>query len=147
METYTFFNGNPISNWMPFMTKRKTTVDREGELETESQDDGVQTATMIKIDKDTHSKTWGILDDVIMGGNSMSKSEVQTDDSDHLQYVVFTGETNLKNGGFCSVRTLNFDPAFDVSSFHGLCFKARSKQNFIYKLYLRDTTHWNALQW
>ena len=79
METYTFFNGNPISNWMPFMTARKTTVDREGELEKEVLEDGVETACMIKIDQENHTKTWGILDDVIMGGNSMSKSEVQTD--------------------------------------------------------------------
>ena len=50
METYTFFNGNPISNWMPFMTARKTTVDREGELEKEVLEDGVETACMIKID-------------------------------------------------------------------------------------------------
>jgi len=64
---------------MPFMTARKTTVDREGgELQSEKQD-GVETATMMKIDKETHATTWGILDDVIMGGNSMSKSEVQID--------------------------------------------------------------------
>ena len=37
---------------------------------------------MIKIDKESHAKTWGILDDVIMGGNSMSKSEVQVDEAD-----------------------------------------------------------------
>jgi hypothetical protein len=37
---------------------------------------------MIKIDKETHATTWGILDDVIMGGNSMSKSEIIFDDTD-----------------------------------------------------------------
>ena len=55
IETYTFFNGNPISNWMPFMTARKTTVDRDGELQTETQD-GVETATMMKIDKEEFDK-------------------------------------------------------------------------------------------
>lgn len=79
METYTFFNGNPVSNWMPFMKARKITVDRNDELTPVNEDDGIETACMIKIDKQTHSTTWGILDDVIMGGNSMSKSEVLVD--------------------------------------------------------------------
>jgi len=82
-SSYTFFNGNPISNWMPFMTARKITVDRkEGELVIETQEDGIETACMIKVDKETHSKTWGVLDDCVMGGNSMSKNEVHVDEKD-----------------------------------------------------------------
>ena len=80
-----------------------------------------------------------------MGGKSESSAKVlELKDGN---FVKFAGATNTQGGGFCSVRTKNFEPSFDLSEFNGITFKARSLKNFKYKFNLRDEENWDSVAW
>ncbi|MEO0868912.1 MAG: CIA30 family protein, partial [Cyanobacteria bacterium J06642_11] len=58
---------------------------------------------------------WGALDDVVMGGVSQSGTQLQTEG------LAFTGYVSTANsGGFASVRTRNFEPPLDLSTYSGI---------------------------
>lgn len=59
--------------------------------------------------------TWGAVDDVVMGG--VSQSQIRF--TDHK--AIFAGIVSTdNNGGFASVRTLNFTPPMDLSDYAGI---------------------------
>jgi hypothetical protein len=85
------------------------------------------------------SKTWGALDDVVMGG--VSDSSFQPSDGK----AVFTGNVSTANsGGFASVRTRNFDPAIDLSSYSGIELRVKGDGNR-YKFLVRDDDGWDSI--
>ncbi|OUL35841.1 NADH:ubiquinone oxidoreductase [Nostoc sp. T09] len=82
---------------------------------------------------------WGALDDVVMGGVSAS----------NMQFVentaLFAGNVSTANsGGFASVRTKNFDPAFNLAGYDGVELRVRGDGKR-YKLFLRTDTKWDGL--
>ena len=86
-----------------------------------------------------------MLDDVVMGGKSLSSAKVLELKNDN--FVRFSGATNTDGGGFCSVRTKNFEPPFDLKEYSGLVFEAKSSKTFKYKFTLRDEENWDAVSW
>ena len=143
IETFVYFNGNPLLNLLPFLPKQKPTVarpellDSKGLFKNES--------VLLTYDKSNFDLIWKVLDDVVMGGKSESSAKVKEDKDGN--YVSFSGLTNTQGGGFCSIRTKNFKPAFDLSDYGGLTFRVRSAKNFKYKFNLRDEEDWDAVAW
>ena len=140
-ETFVYFNGNPLEKFIPFMPKTNTTVqideiEKEGLLK--------NTATILKYG-DNFENTFGILDDVVMGGKSLSKASVEKDDDG--SYIRFEGFTDTNGGGFCSVRTKNFSKPLQLSEFKGLTLRVRSLKNFNYKFVIRDDENWDSIAW
>ena len=99
----------------------------------------------LEIKPETFDETWGILDDVIMGGNSMSTGKIHSEDDFH--FVRFSGKTNIKGGGFCGIRTRNIEPALNYEGHTGVSIRVRSDRNFIYKFNLRDNNKFNSVSW
>ena len=84
-------------------------------------------------------EVWGAVDDVVMGGVSSSRLQVAAGS------VVFTGTVSTSNsGGFASVRTRNFDPPFDLSSYQGIRLKLKGDGSR-YKFLLRDAVQWDGI--
>jgi hypothetical protein len=81
---------------------------------------------------------WGALDDVVMGGVSQGRFFKQT------EQAVFAGNVSTSNsGGFSSVRTRNFEPPFDFSTWRGLRLRVRGDGQR-YKFILRNSDGWDS---
>lgn len=67
-ETYVRFNGNPLEKVIPFIPKQQTTIDTP-----QLQKEGMfqNTAVIFKFDEGS-DQIFGVLDDVVMGGKSLS---------------------------------------------------------------------------
>lgn len=88
---------------------------------------------------DPLSSIWGAVDDVVMGGVSSSRLQAAAG------HVVFTGTVSTANsGGFASVRTRNFEPPFNLSTYSGIRINVRGDGNR-YKFLLRDAVQWDGL--
>jgi hypothetical protein len=75
----------------------------------------------------------------VMGG--VSDSSFQPSDGK----AVFTGNVSTANsGGFASVRTRNFDPAIDLSSYSGIELRVKGDGNR-YKFLVRDDDGWDSI--
>jgi hypothetical protein len=84
-------------------------------------------------------KTWGAVDDVVMGG--MSQSQMLTSPAGG----VFSGNVSTNNsGGFVSVRTRNFEPALDLSRATGLRLRLKGDGQR-YKFLLRSDVGWDSV--
>ncbi|MDZ8263635.1 CIA30 family protein [Nostoc sp. ChiQUE01b] len=82
---------------------------------------------------------WGALDDVVMGG--VSASNIQLVENTAL----FAGNVSTANsGGFASVRTKNFDPPFNLSSYEGVKLRVKGDGQR-YKIFLRTDTQWDGI--
>ncbi|MEM9161951.1 MAG: CIA30 family protein [Cyanobacteria bacterium P01_F01_bin.4] len=82
---------------------------------------------------------WGALDDVVMGGVSASSAQLQPEG------MLFTGYVSTENsGGFASVRTRNFEPALNLSTYTGIRLRVRGDGQR-YKFFLRDSTAWDSV--
>lgn len=85
------------------------------------------------------NQAWGALDDVVMGG--VSSSSLQFQDAAAL----FTGMVSTANsGGFASVRTRNFEPPLNLSSYSGIELQVRGDGQR-YKFLIRDEDSWDSL--
>lgn len=86
---------------------------------------------------------WGALDDVVMGGVSQGQiALVNSNQPD--QHMVFAGVVSTENsGGFSSVRTQNFEPAFDFSGWLGLRLAVKGDGQR-YKFILRNSAGWDS---
>ena len=81
---------------------------------------------------------WGAVDDVVMGG--VSESNIRLVENTAL----FAGNVSTANsGGFASVRTRNFDPPFDLSSYEGIDLRLKGDGKR-YKFLLRTETKWDG---
>jgi Complex I intermediate-associated protein 30 (CIA30) len=83
--------------------------------------------------------TWGAVDDVVMGGVSESGIRLRSG------YAVFSGNVSTENsGGFASVRTRNFDPILNLSSYQGIELRVRGDGQR-YKLFVRTEERWDGV--
>ncbi len=81
---------------------------------------------------------WGVLDDVVMGG--VSESNIRLVENT----VLFAGNVSTANsGGFASVRTKNFSPAFDLSGYEGIDLRLKGDGKR-YKFLLRADPKWDG---
>ncbi|KAG1677432.1 hypothetical protein FOA52_001887 [Chlamydomonas sp. UWO 241] len=90
---------------------------------------------------------WGALDDVVMGGVSLSEI-VQVPgegEAEGAPAMVFRGTVSTSNsGGFASVRCRNFDPALDVAGYDGIEMRLKGDGQR-YKLILRCDPGWDSI--
>jgi Complex I intermediate-associated protein 30 (CIA30) len=85
------------------------------------------------------NRTWGALDDVVMGG--VSNSTLQPDPEGGR----FTGNVSTSNsGGFASVRTRNFEPPLNLSGRLGLTLTIKGDGNR-YKFLIRAEDSWDSV--
>lgn len=85
-------------------------------------------------------RVWGALDDVVMGG--VSDSFARASERGEL---VFGGQVRTENsGGFCSIRTVNFERSLDLSGFKGLRLRVRGDGKR-YKLIVRCEERWDGV--
>jgi hypothetical protein len=83
--------------------------------------------------------TWGAVDDVVMGGVSESGMRLKAG------VAVFSGHVSTENsGGFASVRTRNFEPSINLSTYQGieLYIKGDGQR---YKIFVRTETKWDGV--
>ncbi|GMI32838.1 hypothetical protein TrCOL_g11454 [Triparma columacea] len=78
---------------------------------------------------------FGPLDDVVMGGSSSSK----------FANGVWSGTIVTASGGFCGIRSLNFD--LDASSYKGFEVTVRGGDGQRFKFITRDSGEWNGVAW
>jgi Complex I intermediate-associated protein 30 (CIA30) len=84
-------------------------------------------------------KTWGAVDDVVMGG--MSQSQMLASPAG----AIFSGNVSTNNsGGFVSVRTRNFEPGLDLSRATGLRLRLKGDGQR-YKFLLRSDVGWDSV--
>jgi Complex I intermediate-associated protein 30 (CIA30) len=82
---------------------------------------------------------WGAVDDVVMGGVSISGLKVLPD------RAIFSGQVSTDNsGGFASIRTRNFSPPLDLSPYRGIALAVQGDGQR-YKLLLRSSEQWDGL--
>lgn len=84
-------------------------------------------------------EVWGAVDDVVMGGASASGLSLQKG------FARFAGNVSTANsGGFASIRSRNFEPAFDLSDWQEvrLVLKGDGQR---YKIILRNSDNWDSL--
>ena len=105
---------------------------------------------------------WGALDDVVMGGVSegafflkaraqseIGRSETGRFEADQEQLAepqsaVFAGQISTRNsGGFSSVRTRNFEPAFNFAGWAGLWLRVKGDGQR-YKFIVRNSQAWDS---
>ncbi|MEL6489424.1 MAG: CIA30 family protein [Cyanobacteria bacterium J06621_3] len=96
---------------------------------------------------------WGALDDVVMGGVSEGSFALRPNSeaaslgtsNDALTYsAVFSGYVSTDNsGGFSSVRTRNFEPAFNFEGCLGLRLRVKGDGQR-YKFILRNSEGWDS---
>jgi hypothetical protein len=86
------------------------------------------------------NQTWGAVDDVVMGG--VSQSGIETLENGNALFSGLVSTDN--NGGFASVRTRNFEPSLDLSSYQGISLRLRGDGQR-YKFLIRDDNGWDSL--
>ncbi|OVA19989.1 NADH:ubiquinone oxidoreductase intermediate-associated protein 30 [Macleaya cordata] len=89
---------------------------------------------------------WGELDDVVMGGVSESKFQIDpTGNENGGPTGLFKGVVSTKNnGGFTSIRTRNFSTPEDLSAYDGLELRIKGDGRR-YKLIVRISTDWDTV--
>ena len=95
---------------------------------------------------------WASLDDVVMGGVSESKLDVNLENG-NARFRGFVSEAN--NGGFASVRSRNAEPPIDLSQSSGIEIVIGAKAGggdaselpLRFKLLVRSDTYWDGYAW
>jgi len=138
-KTFGFFNGNPLLKLIPFAPSGEPSV---------KQPDPVVSGNELVLwnfqgmDKREFENMWAPLDDVVMGGVSVSNIKL----AEHGATLV--GETSSRNnGGFCSARSKNCDPAYDITGYSSLGMRVRCDRGMRYKVILRDAPGWDTIAW
>ncbi|MEM8828581.1 MAG: CIA30 family protein [Cyanobacteria bacterium P01_G01_bin.19] len=86
-------------------------------------------------------ETWGVVDDVVMGG--VSKSNIRLADNK----AIFSGIVSTdNNGGFASVRTRNFTTPLDLSDYEGIELKVIGDGKR-YKFIARCEGKWDGISY
>lgn len=85
--------------------------------------------------------TWGSLDDVVMGG--VSQSNVAVDNGE----LVFSGMLSVSNnGGFASVRSVDFPKPINLGAFDGISFRVKADGKR-YKFIIRCDGRWDGISY
>ncbi|NEP18465.1 MAG: CIA30 family protein [Leptolyngbya sp. SIO4C1] len=131
VETLNFFEAVPVVSWLQRMFS-DTTPPAPPALQNNVIFDFRQPSDSVR-------QLWGALDDVVMGGVSASRVQLEPEG------LRFTGNVSTENsGGFASVRTRNFEPALDLSAYSGLILRVKGDGQR-YKFFLRDSTAWDSV--
>lgn len=128
LQTLTFFEVIPVVNWLQKMFLGSTPPPQP------------QTGILFDFSQPTTAldQTWGALDDVVMGGVSTSSLQSQAG------AALFTGTVSTDNsGGFASVRTRNFEPPLNLSSYSGIELRVKGDGQR-YKFLMRDENTWDS---
>lgn len=92
-------------------------------------------------------KTWGALNDVVMGGRSeASVSLVRLPEAQGGMCAKLSGVVEGDGGGFVSMRSRNFQQSADLSDYHGVRLDVRGDGRR-YKLIVRDVEDFFGLAW
>ena len=84
-------------------------------------------------------ETWGAVDDVVMGGISESNIKLAG------KKAIFSGVVSTaNNGGFASVRTINFNPPGDLSAYEGIKLRIQGDGKR-YKFIIRCEGKWDGI--
>ncbi|XP_074583047.1 protein HIGH CHLOROPHYLL FLUORESCENCE PHENOTYPE 173, chloroplastic isoform X3 [Curcuma longa] len=94
----------------------------------------------------TGKLVWGALDDVVMGGVSVSGFQVDPKgNEDGGPTGLFKGVVSTaNNGGFTSIRTKNLSMPEDLSSYDGIEMRVKG-DGHRYKLILRTSSDWDTV--
>lgn len=131
LQTLAYFEVIPLISWLQKMFQGGSVAHPEPRDDRGNLFDFTRPAEINSI--------WGALDDVVMGG--VSASSFQLGD----EAALFTGNVSTANsGGFASVRTRNFDPAIDLSSYQGIELQVKGDGNR-YKFLMRDDDKWDSI--
>jgi uncharacterized protein YbjT (DUF2867 family) len=85
--------------------------------------------------------TWGVIDDVVMGGVSASELRITPNCG------LFTGEVSTANsGGFVSIRTKNFEPCLNLAGYEGISLRVQGDGKR-YKFILRNESRWDGISY
>jgi hypothetical protein len=105
-----------------------------------------QYLAMLRYAECATERSWGALDDVVMGGCSSSGLHALLGGGPGgSDAVVFSGAASTENnGGFASVRSKNFDPALDLGGYEGIRVTLKGGGQR-YKLILRTSGAWDAV--
>jgi len=139
-KTLTFFNGNPLLKLVGFA--KTPSVPRP-----EPTQNGVfgRETVLWGFDDMTDAQfaaLWAPLDDVVMGG--VSSSEIVR--APHG--ATLRGATSSRNnGGFCSARTRNVDPGFNIEGRSAIAVRVKCDKGMRYKIILRDREGWDTVAW
>ncbi|MGF1604410.1 MAG: CIA30 family protein [Thermosynechococcaceae cyanobacterium] len=131
MQTLTYFEALPIINWFQKMLPAFTPPVPPQ----------IHAGLIFDFQQPVEelAQTWGVLDDVVMGGASASslRSEAEA--------VLFSGTvTTANSGGFASVRTRNFEPPLDLSGHTGIELQVKGDGQR-YKFLMRDQESWDSI--
>jgi len=80
-----------------------------------------------------------------MGGGSSSTFATLPDPSGSGLFGSWTGTIVTKNGGFCGVRSRNFQ--LDAGEYEGFEVTVRGGDGQKFKFITRDTDDWNGIAW
>ena len=84
-------------------------------------------------------ETWGVIDDVVMGG--VSQSGIRLADNK----AIFSGNVSTENnGGFASVRIRNIEPPLNLSDYEGIELKVTGDGKR-YKFIARSEDKWDGV--
>eukprot|EP00929_Paragymnodinium_shiwhaense_P036316 TRINITY_DN19479_c0_g1_i1.p1 TRINITY_DN19479_c0_g1~~TRINITY_DN19479_c0_g1_i1.p1 ORF type:complete len:301 (+),score=35.19 TRINITY_DN19479_c0_g1_i1:99-1001(+) len=145
-KTVEFFRGSPWKILLPKFLQNPDKQVRRGSAATDASATEEVVIDWGKTDGMPVAESWGPLDDVVMGGVSLSRLSQTEEDGN--RWLSFCGQTSrANNGGFCSFRSRVFSPPFDLSTFDGLVFQARCKDGLRYKLQVRDNDGWDSVGW
>lgn len=138
--TFGFFNGNPLLKLIPFAPKGPPSVRQPTAVAVSDKE--VVLWSFEQLDARRFAEMWAPLDDVVMGGVSVSNVQLSGDGA------VLLGETSSRNnGGFCSARTRNCDPPFNIADYSALGVRVKCDKGMHYKVILRDEAGWDTIAW
>jgi hypothetical protein len=130
MQTLAYFEALPIVSWFQKMLPAFTPP-APPQLQAGLIFDFRQLADL--------DSTWGVLDDVVMGGASASSFQAEAG------AALFSGiVTTANSGGFASVRTRNFEPPLDLSAQGGVELQVKGDGQR-YKFLMRDQDSWDSV--
>jgi len=140
VQTFGFFNGNPLLKLIPFMPSGAPSVPQPAPVTVSGNE--LALWSFEGMDQRSFDKIWAPLDDVVMGGVSVSNVKL----AEHG--ATLSGETSSRNnGGFCSARTRNCDPPFDITGYSSLGVRVKCDKGMHYKIILRDEDGWDTIAW
>ncbi|MDA9097509.1 CIA30 family protein [bacterium] len=144
-----YFGGSPLQQVLPWVPKPR--ADSPGRPFVNDPENQLVlfdfTSTSPDSNPETFGKTFGALNDVVMGGQSeASVSLVKVPKQDGGCVAKLSGVVEGDNGGFASMRSRDFQPSVDLGDYYGLRLTVKGDGRR-YKLIARDVVDFFGLAW
>ncbi len=144
-----YFGGSPLQQVLPWVPGPR--VDAPGRPFARDPERQLVlfdfTANSPDADPGAFAKTWGALNDVVMGGRSeASVSLVRLSEAEGGMCAKLSGVVEGDGGGFVSMRSRNFQLSADLSEYDGVRLDVRGDGRR-YKLIARDVEDFFGLAW